>query len=810
MSVSVEISPPRPGESGVHRHPKGAQALLALPFPNEPTVNTVWHVFLRTCAKFPQRQFLGHRAYLPQGGRGDYTWETYESAKAHVAKIAQGLTGVCGLTSQGQGPQQARVGIYSINRPEWTKCLLAAMSQRIVAVPLYDTLGPNATTYIIDHAELTVVLCERSKLESLLKGKGKSGRMRTAVVFEDIGEKEKSMGQQAGVKVMSLSEMCGGGGGASVASRGMPTDGMSPVGSSPTGMMPGMQQGMPQQMFPGNAMGMQPGMQQPMNMGGGMMMPQMAAMPMMMPPASSGAMMGGAPVRMSGGSFGGSSEAESVSGGNFGVMPRGMEFSSGMQGSPTAAGGSNPTPSDWSYIMYTSGTTGEPKGVVLSHQNVLAPVAGLLLGTDPNKHFVDENDTYLSFLPLAHIYECNTEMTMVAGGGRIGFFCGDPVAMLKEDLPMLKPTIFAAVPRIYSRMYDKVGQGMEAKGFLFKGLYKMALKKQGAKVAAGAPRSGFYDKLFKKVQTAFGGNIRIMASGAAPLSADMALWAKTVFGCPVCQGYGMTENSGAAVAMSTALNTSGTVGGPLPCIEVKLVDTDDYKVSDRYPDSSAQFDRQFSFKGKFDARNAGKGVQRGEVCMRGPGVCLGYYKMEKETREVIDSQGWLHTGDIGQWNPDGSLSIIDRKKNIFKLAQGEYVAPEAIEAACTPSKWVSQVFVYGNSLEYCTVAIVVPDKDTIMPYAKSKGINGSLQDVCKSEAIKSFIYADMKLLATEAGVKGYEMPKDICLEGEVNGLGQGFNIDNDCLTPTLKMRRPQLQKRYQAKIDAMYAGLKKK
>jgi len=520
-------------------------------------------------------------------------------------------------------------------------------------------------------------------------------------------------------------------------------------------------------------------------------------------------MMMGGPMMVSGGRFGEESEeptpsTTTVSGGNFG--PNSSSSGGGGGGGSSAL----PTPSDWAYIMYTSGTTGEPKGVVLSHQNVLAPVAGLLLGTDPDRPFVNENDTYLSFLPLAHIYECNTEMTMVAAGGRIGFFAGDPIRMLKEDLPMLKPTIFAAVPRIYSRMFDKVGQTFDAKGALFRWLYKKALVKQAAKVKAGAKRSGFWDKIFGKVQVAFGGNIRIMASGAAPLAADLSSWAKTVFACPVLEGYGMTENSGAAVAMPTTLNTSGSVGGPLPCIEVKLMDTDDYKATDRYPATAADMEKQFSFKGRFDPRKAGVNVQRGEVCMRGPGVCLGYFKKEKETREVIDAQGWLHTGDIGQWNADGSLSIIDRKKNIFKLSQGEYVAPESIEAACTPSKFVSQVFVYGNSLEPCTVAIVVPDKDVIMPFAASKGIRGSMKDVCASAEIKKVIYDDMKLLATASGVKGYEMPKDIWLEGEINALGQGFNAENDCLTPTLKMKRPQLQKRYQSQIDTLYANIKKK
>jgi len=462
--------------------------------------------------------------------------------------------------------------------------------------------------------------------------------------------------------------------------------------------------------------------------------------------------------------------------------------------------------------MYTSGTTGDPKGVVLSHKNVLAPAAGLYLGTDHPRPFVDEKDIYLSFLPLAHIYECNSQVTMMCAGARVGFYGGDPIKMLKEDIPRLKPTVFAAVPRIYTRMRDAIDLKMEQRGFLVKTLYKMAVKKQTAKVVAGKPRGSFWDKkIFSKIQEAFGeGSIKTMASGAAPLSADLQNWVTTVFNAPVLQGYGMTENSGAAVAQNKGTKShQGSVGGPLPCIEVKLVDTDDYKVSDVYPRTVQEFNAQFSFKGAFDARKAGQPVQRGEVCMRGPGVTIGYFKNEKDTRETIDAQGWLHTGDIGQWNPDGSLSIIDRKKNIFKLSQGEYVAPDSIEAALQTSKYVSQIFVYGNSLEPCTVAVVVPDKDTILPWAQSKGITGSLEQVCQNPQVKSMIFADMKVCGVRAGVKGYESPKDITLEGRINGLGQGFNIENDCLTPTLKMKRPQLQKRYQAQIDAMYQGINK-
>ena len=193
------------------------------------------------------------------------------------------------------------------------------------------------------------------------------------------------------------------------------------------------------------------------------------------------------------------------------------------------------------------------------------------------------------------------------------------------------------------------------------------------------------------MRDALGGRIRVLASGAAPLSPELHKFLKVVFGVPVCQGFGMTENAAPALSQTLAYKGCGNVGGPVPCTEVKLVDTDDYKCSDVYPKDEAAFEAQVSFKGQFNPNLAGKVVERGEVCLRGPNIFHGYYKLPTETAEAKDSQGWLHTGDIGMWQPDGALQIVDRKKNIFKLAQGEYVAPEAIEGAVGTSKWVMQV-----------------------------------------------------------------------------------------------------------------------
>ena len=471
-----------------------------------------------------------------------------------------------------------------------------------------------------------------------------------------------------------------------------------------------------------------------------------------------------------------------------------------------------PFPQDWAVIMYTSGTTGDPKGVLLTHRNNMASISGLLRGTQGGLpapgFFIDSSDVYISFLPLAHIYEATLQVAFAVVGASIGFYAGDPLKMLTDDIPLLKPTILAAVPRIYSRIYDKLTQGIAAKGAIASLLFKKGFAAQAARLEAGRPRSKFYDKLrFSKLQGRFGGRIRVMASAAAPLPAALHNFLRVVFNCPVLQAYGMTENAGAATGMSWDSATFGTVGGPYPAMELKLQDTEDYKCTDVYPRSQAEFDAQWSFKGAFDPAKAGQRVERGEVCLRGPNVSQGYFKNAKDTAETFDADGWLHTGDVGMWNADGSLQIVDRKKNIFKLAQGEYVAPESVEGAIAPCKYVGQVFVYGASVETCCVAVVVPDRDMVMGLPQAAG--KSLAQVVALPEVKRLILDDMTATAKTNGMRGFEIPKDVHFETEVNKLGQGFTVDNECLTPTFKPRRPQLTKRYQKALDDMYAKMKK-
>mmetsp|Transcript_61802 Transcript_61802/g.145352 ORF Transcript_61802/g.145352 Transcript_61802/m.145352 type:complete len:776 (+) Transcript_61802:170-2497(+) len=472
---------------------------------------------------------------------------------------------------------------------------------------------------------------------------------------------------------------------------------------------------------------------------------------------------------------------------------------------------------DLATVLYTSGTTGDPKGVMLTARNQMASTAGCLL-TDPEYDGKDtktsrffDGATYISYLPLAHSFELNMQILMIATGSCIGFYQGDVRKLVTDDIPALKPTIMAGVPRVYARIYDKVMGSLDAKGSTIKSLFGMAYRNTASSMKSGG-RWKIWDMIFfRKLQKVLGGNIKLFLSGAAPLSADLHTFLKVAFNAPVVQGYGMTENAGAAMAMSPSSNTVGTVGSLVPCTEAKLVDVPEmeYTSEDRYPASRQLFESQLTFKGPYDSSMSGKPVPRGEICIRGHNVMQGYYKLEDETKGVLDDDGWLHTGDIGQWNLDGSMSIIDRKKNIFKLAQGEYIAVETVENVVAKSKYVMQCWVYGNSFEHSLVAVVVPEKDTVMRYCREHDIDEDLSKVCSFPEVQEAIFKDIRDCCQEAGLRGYEHPKAIYIETNgLNEMGQGFTVDNDCLTPSFKLRRPQLLRRYSDNIDMMYTKLR--
>jgi len=453
---------------------------------------------------------------------------------------------------------------------------------------------------------------------------------------------------------------------------------------------------------------------------------------------------------------------------------------------------SPPSGTDVATFCYTSGTTGNPKGALITHQNIVCTTAGVA------KRGVQQQSTdrHLSYLPLPHIFERVIMAGVLAGGASVGFYRGDPKLLL-EDIQALRPTIMPVAPRVLNKIYDKIFAGVNAAGGTKKKIFDAGLKAKTEGLKHGHLKHGLYDRLlFNKIKTALGmDHLRLMVSGSAPLAAPVMNFFRCLLGIPVIEGYGQTEGSAAAtIGHPDDVGTAGHVGGPTSCCEVVLVDVPEM--------------------GYFHTDTMHMGDQgckgRGEIWVRGPNVFPGYYKDEEKTKETINEEGWLMSGDIGLWTLNGALQIIDRKKNIFKLAQGEYVAAEKIENVLNLSSLIAQIFVYGDSFQSYLVAVVIPDEEVILTtWAKKKEgaerltpgtlSEASLQELCRDSALlKADIMAEIRNLSKSSGLKGFETIKSIHLDHDP------FTLENGMLTPTMKMKRQQVKGKYQTTIDEMY------
>ncbi|XP_035211177.1 long-chain-fatty-acid--CoA ligase 5-like [Stegodyphus dumicola] len=428
--------------------------------------------------------------------------------------------------------------------------------------------------------------------------------------------------------------------------------------------------------------------------------------------------------------------------------------------SPTVA----PSPSDIATICYTSGTTGDPKGVMITHFNLIVTATAKIF------HLGDaapgKGDSYLSFLPLAHMMERIIQVILLLNGGKIGFFSGD-LSLLVDDLKALKPTHIAVVPRLLNKIYDKV-MTEASSSILKKSLLNLALRRKQNDVNRQIIRkNSLWDRLiFKRIRQIMGGRVQVLIAAGAPLAGNVQNFFRCALGCVVLQAYGQTEVSGAC--------TMQTVG--------------DYSVD-----------------GLLDVAEMGyfSNNNQGEICIRGPSLFQGYFKNPEKTSEALDENGWLHTGDIGMWLPNGTLKIIDRKKNIFKLAQGEYIVPEKIESIYLSSQFITQIFVHGESLQASLVAIAVPDQDVLTEWCKNNSIKGTWKKICENKTVKQFLLDDITKLGKEAGLKSFEQVKDIYLHPEP------FTVESGLLTPTMKTKRPECRKYFSFLIDDMYKNMQK-
>lgn len=416
-------------------------------------------------------------------------------------------------------------------------------------------------------------------------------------------------------------------------------------------------------------------------------------------------------------------------------------------------------------LIYTSGTTGEPKGVMLSHANLTSNATDLSPDLD-----LSPADVALSMLPLAHVYERTVDYGY--------FFCGVTVAYVEqletvaEALLDVRPTIVAAVPRFYEKIYANIIETGHRAGGLREKIFNWALRvasraapwrAYGKRVPPGVRlRWQLADWLvYSKIRRGVGGRIRIFMAGGAPLAPELAefLWSVNL---PVYQGYGLTETSPVVTANSPKANKVGTVGRPIPHVEVKIADD-------------------------------------GEILVKGPCVMQGYYRKPDETRAAFTPDGWFCTGDIGRLDDDGFLIITDRKKELLKTAGGKFVAPAPIENLLKTSPYISNAIVVGDRRKFVSV-LLVPNFTTIEAAARKAGREfASTTQMSGDPWVRDLLTAEMERLT--ASLAQYEKPKRFAI------VEQDFTHANGQLTYTLKLKRRVIEDQYRDVIERMYADV---
>lgn len=439
-------------------------------------------------------------------------------------------------------------------------------------------------------------------------------------------------------------------------------------------------------------------------------------------------------------------------------------------------------PSEQCYTFsYTSGTTGEPKGAMMSHKNVLAACNGC------NDLIKIENDgiRYLSYLPLAHVYERMLYNMVLYAQGKYAIFNGD-VQKLAEDLKILQPTVFASVPRLYSRFYDTIsGKTRNVTGMKRWLLDKGMSVKLDNLAKNGRTTHSMYDRLiFNQMKGALGGKCQLALTASAPIAIDVLNFLKVNLCCPILEAYGQTEGCGGEFFTLPNDGTSGHVGGPSGCNEFKLKDVPEMKYLST--DEDAQ----------------GRLAPRGEVCVRGDNVISGYYKNEEKTAETIDSEGWLMSGDIAMVLPgSNALKIVDRKKNIFKLSIGEYVAPDKLEQVFKLSRALADIFVYGDSLKGCLVAVVNIDTKEVSKMMEEQSMAPvEIADMYTNADVKKLVLKDMNDAATMGKLKGFERVKDVY-------MCPTMFAELDLLTTTFKVKRVEAKDKFIEEINILYTNL---
>ncbi|KAF8154265.1 long-chain-fatty-acid-CoA-ligase [Crassisporium funariophilum] len=436
-----------------------------------------------------------------------------------------------------------------------------------------------------------------------------------------------------------------------------------------------------------------------------------------------------------------------------------------------------PKKEDMALIMYTSGSTGAPKGVCITHANLIASVGAVyhLLG-----HHLTYEDSYLAYLPLAHVMEYIVEMTilfvgMPSGYGRVKTLTDASVRNCKGDISTFRPSIMVGVPAVWETIRKgilaKVNAGSSIKKSMFNGA--MTAKRRNMPILAQLADT----VVLSGVRAATGGRLRIALSGGAAISHETQDFLTTAL-VTVLQGYGMTESCGMCAILPPELMKYGTVGVPVPSIEIKFLDV----VDAGYLSTNTP--------------------QQGEICIRGPSVVSGYYKRPdlNDDETIFTKDGWMRTGDIGQWNSDGTLSLIDRLKNLIKLASGEYIALERLESIYKACNLVGNLCVHATQDATNPMAIIIPHEVHLRHFLEGKGFDTSpsLADLCKDPRVQEVMLKECNAVGKKNGFKPMELLQAVVLTPDE------WTPESGLLTAAQKIQRAKIAKVFRDEINAVY------
>ncbi|KAI0378439.1 acetyl-CoA synthetase-like protein [Hypomontagnella monticulosa] len=663
----------REGRSPVYRHWRFQDKPLLETY--DPQIRTFHDLFQDAVRRFPNNKCLGTRPWNPvtKSWENGYEWQTYAEVAARSKNFGSGIYEL--HRRIGVPPGNHGVGIWSQNRAEWQIADIGLTTQSLYSASLYETLGPDASEYIIKHAELSCVISSLPHVPTLLALAPRLPNLKLIICMDplDAGEPEgyskkallNGIAAQHGIQIWSF-------------------EGVEELGAK-------------------------------------------VAHP---------------------------------------VRP--------------------PRPEDILTVNYTSGTTGDPKGVILTQANCVAAVASAR-----SSGSYTHKDVSFSYLPLAHIYGRMIDQCAVSSGSAIGYFHGNMLEVV-DDMKLLRPTGFISVPRLFNRISMAIRAATVDADGIKGALSRRAVdaKKASMKLPPGKAHNKhmLYDRIWTpKVRAAVGlDRCRSMVSGSAQLDPDVHEFLRAALGNFFCQGYGLTESYAAATFQLDGDYTIGNVGGPAPGLEICLESQPEleYLVTD-------------------------KPRPRGELLLRGPFIFGGYLKNEAETSKALESDGWFHTGDIAEIDELGRVKIVDRKKNVLKLSQGEYISPERIENVFMgSSNLVAMAFVHGEPSQSTLVGIFGVDPATFGPFAskvlKKTVAAGDIEAIKVAAQDPRVVKAFLKHLdgiAKSHKFNGYERIRNCLLDIEP------FTIDNGLLTPTLKLKRPQTVRKFKADIERMYADI---